>query len=79
VGIAEGGVGDLSFRFKFEIIHSGSEVRETHSEVTVALWRLGVVKSGAIWPTLRTTGLKKWDRTGETKVKQSLFSPVTAS
>jgi len=36
-----------------------------------------VALSGIIWPHLGTTGLKEKDRTGESKVKYSKYSPVT--
>jgi len=44
----------------------------------VANWKLGVAVSGTIWPILRTTALKEEDRFGEIKLKQSLYSPITA-
>jgi hypothetical protein len=49
-----------------------------HSEVTVAPSKVGMALSGAIWQTLWTTDLNQEDRTGETKLKDSLYIPITA-
>jgi hypothetical protein len=73
-----GGQGNLFFRFGFEIFHSGFYVSLAHSRDTVANWKLGVAIYGIIWPILRTTALKEEDRFGEIKVKQYLYSPITA-
>ena len=49
-----------------------------HTRVTVANWKLDVAISGTICPILRTTALKEEDRFREIKLKQSLYSPITA-
>ena len=58
--VGDAGKKGISYTFlKFEILYSGIEVSVAHPKFAVATWFSATVlwHLGAIWPTLRTTGL----------------------